>query len=302
MNVQGCDCSIVIKTTHREMGVPYAEETIREAVSLLREEAVIEGDGVCKAIKRSNGVTGCIVTPLTLGSTPLLLYLAMGSSGQTVYVSETRNLYVNNLNLMPLEDGTRFDLIQARTVSNEQLASNQRFANNERRLFEGCGVKAFELRFMRGENVKLKFDICGERAPVVYPYTDTPQTESGERFHGDSVTYRINGKEYTNIYGLTLLSKKEGGTKTEIWIRRTLDDTAEIPEIIDELVIAAQLLRDRYEARHFGRFAITVKRLVLVADETDVNSSDTVIGPLRFYVAGTVKAEVFSNSDVPVGV
>jgi hypothetical protein len=27
------------------MGIPYAEETIREAVSLLTEEAAIEGDG-----------------------------------------------------------------------------------------------------------------------------------------------------------------------------------------------------------------------------------------------------------------
>jgi len=302
MNIQGCDCSIVIKTTHREMGVPYAEETIREAVSLLQEEAAIEGDGVCRAIKQNNGVTGCIVTPLTLGSGPLLLYLAMGSSGHPVYVSETRNLYVNMLNLMPLEDGIRFDLVQARTVSNEQLASNQRFVSNERLLFEGCGVKSFELRFMRGENVKLKLDICGERTPVVFPYTDIPKTESGERFHGDNVTYRINDKDFTNIYGLTLVSKKEGGTKTELWIKRALDNAAEIPEIIDELVITAQLLRDKYPnsasmpqySRHFGRFVITIKRLVLVADETDVNSPDAVIGPLRFYVAGTVKADVFS--------
>jgi hypothetical protein len=32
MLVNGCDCSIVIKTTYRETGIPYAEETIREAV------------------------------------------------------------------------------------------------------------------------------------------------------------------------------------------------------------------------------------------------------------------------------
>jgi hypothetical protein len=34
MLVNGCDCSIVIKTTYREIGVPYAGETLREAVSL----------------------------------------------------------------------------------------------------------------------------------------------------------------------------------------------------------------------------------------------------------------------------
>ncbi|MDR0557918.1 MAG: hypothetical protein LBG43_08665 [Treponema sp.] len=49
MITNGCDCLIVIKTQYREMGVPYAEETIREAVSLLTEEAAIEGDGLCRA-------------------------------------------------------------------------------------------------------------------------------------------------------------------------------------------------------------------------------------------------------------
>jgi hypothetical protein len=51
MLVNGRDCSIVIKTSYREMGVPYSEETVREAVSLLTEEAAIEGDGSCRAIR-----------------------------------------------------------------------------------------------------------------------------------------------------------------------------------------------------------------------------------------------------------
>jgi hypothetical protein len=63
----------VIKTQYQEVGVPYAEETIREAVSLLREEAAIEGDGCCRSIRKSGGVTGCVVTPLTIGTVPLLL-------------------------------------------------------------------------------------------------------------------------------------------------------------------------------------------------------------------------------------
>jgi hypothetical protein len=61
MKVQGCDCSIVIKTTHRETDIPYSEETIREAVSILQEEAAIEGDGTCRAIRKPCGVTGCVV-------------------------------------------------------------------------------------------------------------------------------------------------------------------------------------------------------------------------------------------------
>jgi cbb3-type cytochrome oxidase cytochrome c subunit len=45
MLVNGADCFIVIKTAYREVGVPYSDETIREAVSILHEEAAIEGDG-----------------------------------------------------------------------------------------------------------------------------------------------------------------------------------------------------------------------------------------------------------------
>jgi hypothetical protein len=282
MLVNGCDCLIVIKTQYREMGVPYAEETIREVVSLLREEAAIEGDGFCKAIRKSGGVTGCVVTPLTIGTAPLLLYLAMGSAGLPLYVSETRNLYLYKLNLFPAEDSTRFDLIQDRGGS--------------RKLYGGCAVTGFELRFNRGETVHLKLDIKGERPPAVYPYTDPLKTETGERFMGDKVTYRINGSEYHTIYGLTLSTRKEGGTKTELWIKRSLEHGGDLPGIIEELTITAQLLREKYEYRHYGMFRITLKGLVLTSDETAVDSADAVIGPLRYYVAGTVNAEVFTNS------
>jgi cbb3-type cytochrome oxidase cytochrome c subunit len=67
MNVHGCDCTITIKTAFREIGVPYSEETLREAVSLLIEEASIEGDGSHRALRKRGGVTGCVVTPLTIG-------------------------------------------------------------------------------------------------------------------------------------------------------------------------------------------------------------------------------------------
>jgi hypothetical protein len=119
-------------------------------------------------------------------------------------------------------------------------------------------------------------------------------TETGERFMGDKVTYWINGTEYTNIYGLTIASRKEGGTKTELWIKRSLEHGGELPGIIDELTITAQLLREKYEYRYYGMFRLTVTRLVLTADETAVDCADAVIGPLRYYVAGTVGAEVFT--------
>jgi hypothetical protein len=278
--VQGSDCSIVIKIAYLEAGIPYSEETIREAVSLLKEEAAIEGDGCCRAIKKSGGVTGCVVTPLTIGTAPLLLYLAMGSAGLPLYVSETRNIYRYKLDLLPAEDSTRFDLVQDRGGS--------------RTLYEGCAVIGFELRCNRGEAIHLKLDVKGERSPVVYPYTDPLKTETGERFSGDYARYRINGQEYRNIYGLTLSAKKEGGTKTELWIKRSLEHGGDLPGIIEELTITAQLLRDKYEYRYFGMFRITLKGLVLVSDETDIDCADVVIGPLRYYVAGTVGAEVFT--------
>jgi hypothetical protein len=203
----------------------------------------------------------------------------MGSTELPLYVSESRNLYLYHLNLLPMEGGGLFDLIQER--------------GGERKLFEACRVKGFELRFLRGEAVHLKLDICGERPSAVYPYAEILATESGERFSGDCVSYRINGMEHKNIYGLTLSAKKEGGTKTELWIKRVLQQGADLPGIIEEMTITAQLLRDKYEYRHFGIFRITLTRLVLTADETDIDCADGVIGPLRYYVAGTVKAEVF---------
>ena len=94
---------------------------------------------------------------------------------------------------------------------------------------------------------------------------------------------------------MTLASKKEGGTRTELWIKRVLDDSSVIPQIIEEIVITAQLLRDKYECRYYGTFRITVKNPVLISDETNVNAADAVVGPLRYYVAGRVFTEVFTN-------
>ena len=285
MRVNGCDCSIVIKTTHRETSLPYSEETIREAVSLLREEPSVEGDGISRAIQKRNGVTGCVISPLTIGTAPLLFYLAMGSMGNPVFISESRNLYKYQLNLSPMEDTDNFDLIQDRS------------GNMERRLFEGCRVKGFELRVNREKTMKLKLDIFGENPAVIYPYTDTFVREAGELFNGENVKYRINGKEYTNIYGFTLSANKEVGTKTELWIKRILETGSDLPEIIDDISITAQLLREKYENRHFGTFRITIRRLVLTSDETNINNGDSVIGPIRYYVAGNVSTEVFTSGE-----
>ena len=283
MKVNGNHCLIVIKTSHRELNVPYSEETIREAVSILQEEAAIEGDGSCKAVVKKIGVTGCIVTPLTIGSVPLLMYLAFGSAGVPVYVSETRNIYQYRLNLLPMEEADNFDLIQDRGF--------------ERKLFEYCRVRDFELLIERDKYIKLKLDIYGRVASYAHFYSEPFDRVKGDLFKGNSVDYKINGKRYYNIYGLTFISKKENGTKSEVWIKRTLHADFELPENIEEIVISAKLQKDKYEYNRFGLFRITLKNLVLVSDETTVNTSDTVIGPIRYYVSGSVATEVFTSGN-----
>jgi hypothetical protein len=165
---------------------------------------------------------------------------------------------------------------------------------NGKWLYEGCGVKGFELRIMREETIKLKLDIAGERPPVTYSYNEMVDMETGERFNGNGVTYKINGKEYKSIYGITLTAKKDEGTKTEIWIKRTLEQGNDLPHLIDELTITAQLYREKYEYRNFGMFRLSLSHVVLNTDETVINSADAVVGPLRYYVAGKTMAEVFS--------
>jgi len=282
MLTNGSECSIVIRTTHKEIDVPYSDETLREAVSFLEENAPIEGDGICRGILKYNGITGCVVTPLTIDTTPLLLFLAMGACGNPVFISETKNLFKYQLNLVPMENTQHFDVVQDR--------------KNECLLFEYCCCHGFELRIMRDETIKLKLDIESFYRIRTYPHLDMIYNrENTERFKGDCVTYKINGKEYKNIYGITLVSKKKGGTKTEIWIKRALKEGSDIPTSIEEFIITAQLLRDKYEYRHFGTFRITIKRMVLIGDETEVNACDAVISPLRFYASGGITTEVFTS-------
>jgi hypothetical protein len=290
MFVNGFDCSIVIKTEHWEIDVPYSDETVREAVTVLQEEASIEGDGVCRGLRKIGGVTGCVVTPLTIGTAPLLLYLAMGSAENPAFVSETRNLYLYRFDLIPTEDTKHFDLVQDRgTNNNEQVTINK-----ERKFYEACRVKSFELRIMREEAIKLKLDIVSECPAMAYPYTDKLGREQGERFKGDCVTYNINGQEYKNIYGITLVSKKQGGTKSIILIKRKKNQGIDIPELIEEMNVTAQLLKDKHEYKYYGIFRITLKKLVLISDETEINSADTVIGPLRYYITGSAFTEIFN--------
>jgi hypothetical protein len=284
--VQGRECSITIKTTYREATLPYSEETSREAVSILKEEAAIEGDGICRGIRKSAGVTGCVVTPLSIGTAPLLFGLCLGVIEQPVYVSETRNLYCHEALLAPSEDGAVFDLIQDR--------------GGIRKVYEGCRVEGFELRIMGGEEalpLNLKMDIAGVCPAVVYPYMEIAETDRGEWFRADGVTYKVNDVADKDIYGLRIAARKGGGARTEVWIHRVLRQGFESMPVIEGLTVMAQVKRDKYEGGGWGVFRLYLERLLLVSDEMTVDTAGAVIGPLRYYVAGSVKAEVFTNND-----
>jgi len=283
MTVNGCDCSVVIKTEHFETDIPYSDETVRAAVSMLEREASIEGDGGRKVSGKVVGTTGCLISPLTIGTAPLLLCLALGSVEKSVQLSVAGDFYRHFLCLAPVEDAERFDIVQDR--------------GGDRVLYEGCGVEGFELRIARGDAVKLRLDVCGEWPPRPYPYADKTARKDGERFGGDNVVYAVNGKEDTGIYGLVVSSKRKGSWRTELWIKRALKNGPDIPQLIDELCVTAKLVRDKYDKRYFGTFKIRFGNLVRIADGTNVNSVDAVIGPVRYYVSGSVAAEVFGGRE-----
>jgi len=284
MMVNGCDCTIVIGTEHFETDIPFSDETVRGAVSLMERQASIEGDGVRRVSGRVVGTTGCLISPLTIDTAPLLLGLALGSVEKSVQLSVAGDFYRHFLCLAPMEDAELFDIVQDR-------------GGGEKVFYEGCEVEGFELRLSRGDAVKLRLDICGVFEPRPYPYKDRTERKDGERFNGDNVVYNVNGKENSGIYGLIVSSKRKGSLRTELWIKRALNAGPDIPQLIDELCLTAKLVRDRYDKRYFGTFKIRFNNLVRVADETNVNSADAVIGPVRYYVSGAVSAEVFGSRE-----
>jgi hypothetical protein len=288
MTVYGKDCGIVLKAGDREMGLPYTGETIRETARVWEEYAPIEGDGLRRVISQPSGVTGCVTTALTMGTAPLLLALALGRAELPVFVSETRGMFRHGLCLVSAEGGPSFDVIQDRRQG--------------RKVFERCYVAGFELRIHRAETlglsaVKLRVDIAGDCPAVVYPYQEIVGTNTGERFTENGVTYEIDGAKYRDIYGLTLTTEKKAGTKTIVMLHRVLRSQNSYPSFIEKLTISAHLFRDQYEDRRFGLFRLFLSRLVLLADETAVESGGAVIGPLRYYCAGGVSAEVFTPDD-----
>jgi hypothetical protein len=128
---------------------------------------------------------------------------------------------------------------------------------------------------------------------------DGGRLSCAERFRESGVGYVLNGVEHHGIYGLTVTTVKKGGTKTEVWIKRVLEQGIGYREwgiggVIENLAVTARLFRDRYEWRTPGAFRLTLSNLLLMTDETNINTSGPVIGPLRYYCAGEVRGEVFT--------
>jgi hypothetical protein len=106
------------------------------------------------------------------------------------------------------------------------------------------------------------------------------------------VRYEVDGVEVFGIYGFSIRTRREGKPKVFVRLHRVLG-RAVLPPVIEKLVITAQVCRDGV----CGVFRITLERLLLVADETTVNTADTVIGPLRYYAAGIISADVWSGDE-----
>jgi hypothetical protein len=76
-----------------------------------------------------------------------------------------------------------------------------------------------------------------------------------------------------------------------------LDNGFDFPNTINELKISARLFVDSYESGNKGMFVINISNLKLMSDGTKINTADTVIGHLRYYVSGSVSCEVYSSFD-----
>ena len=97
---------------------------------------------------------------------------------------------------------------------------------------------------------------------------------------------------------------KKNGCKTEILMYRYLNINSEPPAFIENLTIRANMFRDMYEEGQHGKFSITLTDLRLISDDTEVCSTDSVIGGLRYAVSGTVFSDTFAagrGGEPPLG-
>jgi hypothetical protein len=205
--------------------------------------------------------------------------------GAGVFVSQTRGLYRFPLVLSAADCSGSVDFVEFRRAGG--------------RVFPACSCAAFELRIMRENVIHAHVDVSG-RGKVSEQITNNNEQITKvreERFRERGVRYEVDGVERDCIYGLTLSVNKLNGTKVEAGIHRILDEGFAFPAVIENLTVTARLFRDTYEDRQFGRFVLRLSKLLFVSDETMVQTADAVIGPVRYFAAGDVTAEVFEQKN-----
>jgi hypothetical protein len=269
-----------------EVEVPFSGSTLRDKYDVLTFEAAIEGDGLRRSLTEKIGATGGFTTPLTLGTAPSVLEAMFGNSRESAFVTGTRDLFVTHSDLCAADTSGRFSLIEE--------------WGNTNKIYPDCVCMAFELRIHRGEAVKAHLQIESNTLTSEKRNEKKEKSEerifSCERFKECGARYLIDGKYFDNIYGSTLSVKKEGGCPTEIFLNRVLENE-DLPEHISFLHIPLVLFRDKYEERSFGRFMIILTDLHLISNETEVNTSDAVIGQLRYVVSGSVSVETYRRGN-----
>lgn len=278
----GRDVSLTLEIGGRLCAIPYTGKSIREKIAAFSLEAPLEGDGICSAITERRGTTGGFTTLLTLESVPPLFAALFGRTAGRSYLSGTRDLYRTEHALCAFESAAEFSVIE-------------RYGRKERR-YPVCKCAGFEFRFHRGEALRVHLDIDGDipAQEVIHAESAKSVLYESEYFSEAGVTYEIDGVEYKNIYGLTITGHKSGGCKTFARLHRALGDD-EIPAKINTLTVTARLFRDCCEAGRRGLFRLRLSNLLLSADETVVNTADTVIGPLFYIASGDVAAESFER-------
>jgi hypothetical protein len=284
--IKGTDYSIRIVSEGFNADIPFLSKTLREKFCLVKQEAAIEGKGRIRAVTESIGSTGGFTTPLTIGTVPALFSAIFGSPVSTEYVSGTRSLYRRKMELTDISP--RFDIYEQLRVSVKK--------------YPLCFCKGFELRITRDAAVKLHLNIGSDSGTAPFPQNpqnpqNAEQTELQERFKEYGITYNIDGAKQDNIYHLVITCDKQNGCRTEVRIHRYIKNDSDYPTVIENFTIKARLFRDCYENKRFGAFEITLKNLRLISDETEVTTTDTVIGALRYYVCGEIDVYAYNSNE-----
>ena len=278
----GRELSLTLELAECASAIPYTGKTIREKISVLSLEASLEGNGLCGAITERRGTTGGFTTLLTLDTVPSLFAAIFGRMAGRCYVSGTRDLY-------------RTEHALCASFASTEFALSEKYGNKER-YYPRCKCAGFEFRFHRGEPLHVHLEVDGNIPAREAEHGERVKTilHDTECFTEVGVLYEIDGIAQKNIYGLTITGHKSGGCKTFVRLHRALS-CDEIPAKINTLTVTARLFRDCYEAGRYGLFRLRLSNLLLSADETVVNTSDTVIGPLFYIAAGEAAAESFER-------